>query len=206
MKITHVEVDDPGRTGWHNAPTLKVFVDAIPEPTGDQVKILVPSAAGYYTSRHHGPLVRFAFYYDDPSRNTGAYEGGGWSSRAGAYNAAVKPDKQVMDVTLYTPEYKNTGLAGYALETDRAAREIKKHQPDWRLGLNESAAQLGDIAWVPQELIPSCLWRGSFSPGTQPICGKAAFHPYMGRPLGLCDACKIKHDQLAAENRAKLRR
>lgn len=205
MKINRVEVDDPGRRGYHNAPELKVFVDAMPEPTSDDIIVPIPSAHGYYRVRHYGPVVGFSFYFDDGKRNTGALMNGGWSSRAGAYNAQVKPDKQVMDITIYEGGSR-TGVAGWSLEIDRAAREIKKHQPEWRLGLNEQAAKSGDIAWIPQEIIPSCLWRGSFSLAPASICGKAAFHPFLGRPLGLCEACKVEHDQIASAKRAEARR
>lgn len=210
MKILDVKVDDPGRRGYANKPTLKVWVDERPAPSGEIIRTDV--VKGHYLHRHHGPFVKFLFYASinggggscgDPQEG---FPLGAWSSRAGAFNVEVKPTKQVMDVTMYVGKNSRLGYADMALEIDRAARELKKHDPDWYLVVDADAAKQGDITWRPEELIPSCLWRGKNSPamaGDPAPCLKVAYHPYNGRAQGLCDDHKVAHDQHNARIRAE---
>lgn len=214
MKITRVTVDDPAQRGFGGEPNLVVYVDEEPNPTGDTEYATTVDGRYMYGWRHFGPFVRFVVYPTDGQMGNmrggcGGDESfpmrGAWSSRAGAFNVDVMPNKHVMDIVLMI-EGESIGTSGWALEIDRAERDIKKHAPDWRLAVSVRMAKLGDITWVPEELIPQCMWRGKLAPSTDPVCGKSAYHAFLGRDLALCDEHKATHDRRQAEMRMKNRR
>lgn len=202
MKITNIQVDDPALRGYVNAPHCIVTVDAEPVPTADHktgltTPQLYTAETGTFSLHYHGPLIRYSFKENRTGKT--------WSSRAGAVNSTLQLAKPLVDVYLKV-EGLNYTQAGWAMELQRIRRELKKFSPDWHLVVDDRLAQAGDIAWSPAELIAGCLWRGKFSlaaAGDPPPCGKAAYHPFMNRPLGLCDEHKIEHDAHAARARAE---
>jgi hypothetical protein len=210
MKITKVAVHDPGREGWANAPSLNVYLDEMPRQTSITEYATTSDGQGVFAWRQCGPFTQFLYYGIDKARQGGALGwpdwpdiglGGAWSSRASVFNVEVVPDAPVVDVTLYvTGPWERTGMAGYALKLDRAKSLLRKYDPDWYMQVDSKMAQRGEIQWTPAELIPSCLYTAKLG---GPACLEVAYHPFQGRPLGLCDEHKAITDAKYAALRTK---
>ena len=150
MKIVRVEVDDPGRRGYANSPSLIVHLTGEPRPSGEVNYASLEG--GVYAWRHYGPFVKFLWYsYNSQTGGAGGEDwpdiglGGAWSSRAGAFNQDVLPDKPVVDVFLQVgaDRYQRSGWSLRA--RPRTARDQEA-----RARLAPAARCAGCHAWRPQ--------------------------------------------------------
>lgn len=155
MKITNAWIDDPTTRGELLEPQLCVEVTEMPDVT-----ISPESFSGDWTVGKYGPFVK--------------YHCGGGMVSAGDFNVRFRGRfPVVVDITLFLSGHPDaeTGVSGFSLPLTRARQLTRKYDPDWRLLVNDRAAESGSLIWLPVQSSPTCrVWYSGAA------CGRAPAH------------------------------
>jgi hypothetical protein len=158
MKIVSAEVHDPRRQGMIARPRIIVNVDTAPEATQPAVE-----GADGWRSMKYGSLVRYA--------------AGTLPDDAGHYNVAFRDILEpIVDVEVFRLDTESDVEGKWALTIKRAREELRRHDPEWRLAVNDHDAQEGRVVWTPFNRVrpTRCLFWTNRSGGLSGCCDMPA--------------------------------
>ncbi len=185
MKILNAWIEDPTLRGQIKPALLTVVVDEYPDITIEHE----PFAGGWLVGKY-GPFVEYC--------NASKVDAGDYNMKfAGRF-------QPVVDIALMidTPDmYRQSAKMNFSMPLRRARQLVRKHNPQWRLLVNDKAAEHGAMLWTPVQTDPSCRhWR----PSAHTICaGKPARIVRVDEvDVPMCDTHVKIHNDLQAAKRS----
>jgi hypothetical protein len=181
VRITNAWIDDPTLIGEVEPPGLCVEVTEMPDVT-----ITPETFSGGWTVGKYGPFV----HYEGPNL-----------AEASDFNIRFRGRfPAVVDIDLFIGKDMPSGKTGFSLPLTRARQLVKKYDSDWRLTINDRAAESGSLLWLPTQTRPACRsWVDDR------ICGRVPSRPIRVKDVDfpMCEMHLQEHNKRHAEKRAR---
>lgn len=142
MKILNAKVYDPRLMGILERPRICIDIDFDPGVTSDTIMIEVDG--DIWTGCSRGPLI--------------CYDTTGGKAAAGRFNKVRTGSQPLVDVDVFCMDTEQDVIAGQcAISLQKARALLRKHDPDWRLVMDDYDGQRNLLSWTPVNKDFTCM-------------------------------------------------